>query len=505
MADEGLNGTWSLGCDIAIEDENSNIQQYSVDDIILEGSVVTEELSVNIDHDRINVMDLDINVIVDGLNTAIAESQIVPYESILNITDNSPESTAEKKFASSARASKILHNFINAISLRVEKLENTPNVPGGGGSGNNSANSEEIKALLKLLDWFELDPETNLIRANHGLYSVGPITALGRSTDSVFPNAVNRLANLRDVRIDSPKEGQTLVYDSEQGIWENAQQSGIAGGDATLTSDIKTDVSVGYISKNYTLPEGMTFTEFVELMFSQGIKTIKPTVSISGVPSKAIEVGTEITLDLSSTYKDGYFVNTDEGTTKAGCTQEDATYYFNGNSINIPHKFTASEPMVHTIEVRQPYGASTVKPVKGGEEKNEVVEAGVAIASDSFTVGYRAFWGYMTDSEAEAITSSSIRSLEHADIIINPNATSITLLSSKFEIPGGQDIIIAVPEGYVLSEVTDEDGDFSKAFISLPDVVVNCAGFATKKYKVYRFDNGTPYSMEIISIVIRRA
>lgn len=502
MADEGLNGTWSLGCDIAIEDENSNIQQYSVDDITLEGSVVTEELYVNIDHDRINVMDLDLNVIVNGLNTAIVESQIVPYESILNITDISPESTAEKRFASSARASKKLHDLINAISLRVEKLENTPNVPGGGGSGNNSANSEEIKALLKLLDWFELDPETNLIKANHGLYSVGPITALGRASDSSFPNAVNRLASLRDVRIDSPKEGQTLVYDSEQGVWENAQISGGVEGDVALTSDINTDVAVGYISKNYTLQEGMTFTEFVELMFSQGIKTVKPTVSISGVPSKAIEVGTEITLNLSSTYKDGYFVNTDEGTTNAGCTQEDATYYFNGNSINVPHKFTASSPMVHTIEVRQPYGASTVKPVKGGEERNEVVAAGVATDSGSFTVGYRAFWGYMTDAEANDLTSDLVRGLEHSNTIINPSASSITLLNADDTVPAGEDLIITAPEGYKLGEVVNKDDiSFAEGF-SKTSLTVKCAGASTKKYNVYRYDNQSDYPMDIKKITI---
>ena len=69
----------------------------------------------------------------------------------------------------------------------------------------------------------------------------------------------------------------------------------------------------------------------------------------------------------------------------------------------------------------------------------------------------------------------------------------------------GQDIIIAVPEGYALGEVKDEDGDFAKAFKALDDVVVKCAGTATKTYKVYRFDNGTPYPMEILSITIKKA
>ena len=62
-----------------------------------------------------------------------------------------------------------------------------------------------------------------------------------------------------------------------------------------------------------------------------------------------------------------------------------------------------------------------------------------------------------------------------------------------------------MPSGYVVGEVKDEDGDFSKAFKALPSVEVKCAGAATKTYKVYRFDNGTPYSMEVLSITIKKA
>ena len=311
------------------------------------------------------------------------------------------------------------------------------------------------------------------------------------------------LSGLNDVAIEDLQNGQTLVFDAVDGVWKN--KAGGAGGSAVLETDIVAGVGVGFISKSATLSVGMTFTEFVQMMFSQGVKTVPPSVSLAGVPSQAIEVGTEVTLNITSTFKDGYFANTDEGTTAAGCQPGAASFELNGLPVTMPHTFVASSAAVNTISVSQPYEASTIKPTKGGAELSETIPAGTARSESTFVVGYRAFWGYMTDDEAESIDSAAIRGLEHTDTIINPTQNVITLLNAKYEIPGGQDIIIAVPEGYALGEVKDEDGDFAKAFKALDDVVVKCAGTATKTYKVYRFDNGTPYPMEILSITIKKA
>ena len=311
------------------------------------------------------------------------------------------------------------------------------------------------------------------------------------------------LAGLNDVAIEDLQNGQTLVFDAVDGVWKN--KAGGAGGSAALETDIVAGVGVGFISKSATLSVGMTFTEFVQMMFSQGVKTVPPSVSLAGVPSQAIEVGTEVTLNVTSSFKDGYFANTDEVTTAAGCQPGAASFELNGLPVTMPHTFVASSAAVNTISVSQPHEASTIKPTKGGAELSETIPAGTARSESTFVVGYRAFWGYMTDDEAESIDSAAIRGLEHTDTIINPTQNVITLLNTKYEIPGGQDIIIAVPEGYALGEVKDEDGDFAKAFKALDDVVVKCAGTATKNYKVYRFDNGTPYPMEILSITIKKA
>lgn len=311
------------------------------------------------------------------------------------------------------------------------------------------------------------------------------------------------LSGLNDVAIKDLQNGQTLVFDAVDGVWKN--KAGGAGGSAVLEADIVAGVSVGFITKAKTLYEGMTFTEFVEMMFSQGVKIVVPTVSMVGVPAQAIEVGTEVTLNVTSSFKDGYFANTDEGITMANCRPGAASFALNGQPVTMPYTFIASSAAVNFLSVSQPYESSLIIPTKGDAELTETIPAGTASAESTFVVGYRAFWGYMTDDEAESIDSAAIRGLEHTDIIINPTQNTINLLNAKYEIPGGQDIIIAVPEGYALGEVKDEDGDFSKAFKTLNDVVVKCAGTATKTYKVYRFDNGTPYSMEILSISIKKA
>lgn len=365
----------------------------------------------------------------------------------------------------------------------------------GGGSGGGS---------IDISDWFELDEDTNMIKANYGLYSVGPLVAGGKVDGKEFPNAVNRLEKLKDVKITDPKDGQALVY--KDGVWKNSSSAGGGtGAGAALETDIVAGVAVGFITKTTTLYAGMTFTDFVEMMFSQGVKTFAPTVSLAGVPSQAIEVGTEVTLNITSSFKDGYFVGTDKGTTEAGCQPGTASFSLNNQSVEIPYLFVASSPKEHTIQVRQPYGASTVAPVKGGVELQDSIPAGTADASATFVVGYRAFWGYMTDEEAENLTSDLVRGLEHKDTIINPEQKTITLLNTENTIPAGEDLVIALPEGYRLKEIIDtNDFNIADGFIE-QSLVVKCAGDITKTYTIFRYDNSSAYPMDIKKITIEEA
>lgn len=327
----------------------------------------------------------------------------------------------------------------------------------------------------------------------------GGSSAGGSSTTVITPS----LEGLTDTVISSPKNGHILIY--ENGKWINKDSAGGAGGSAALETDIVAGVAVGYISKSATLSVGMTFTEFVQMMFSQGVKTVPPLVSLSGVPSQAIEVGTEVKLNITSSFKDGYFANTDEVTTAAGCKPGTASFALNGLPVTMPHTFVASSAAVNVVSVSQPYEASTVKPTKGGAELSDTIPAGTASAESTFVVGYRAFWGYMTDEEAESLTSDSVRKLEYNNII-NPTQDNVTLLNEEHEVPGGKDLVIAVPDGYKLSEVIDKttSTNFGNKFDEHKIEDFQCAGEAKKGYKVYRYDNYDESPMYIKRITINK-
>lgn len=335
--------------------------------------------------------------------------------------------------------------------------------------------------------------------------SPGSASGTGVGGSGVAGGGSSTLAGLSDVRLDSLQGGQILVYDAASGNWVN-RSGGAGGGSAALEVPVTADVAVGYIKKSYTLPEGMTFTEFVQMMFSQAVKKTLPSVTLGGVPTEAIEVGSEVTLSLSATYKDGQFTNTDEGVTQAGCEPGNPAYVLDGSTITIPHTFTASTAMMHSVAVTQPYGASTAEVKNSaGDVVDESISAGTATASASFIVGYRAFWGYMTDDEAESLTSELVRGLEHRDTIIDPTKGKITLLQGDDTVPAGQDLMIVIPSSYILSEVVNKDDiNFAEGF-ALSSLTVQCAGDAEASYNVYRYDNQSAYPMDIKKITIEEA
>ena len=89
--------SWSLGCEIVIEEIDAPIQEIKVNDVVLSGKIYTKEISVDIDTDRDSIMDLDVSVAIGGISSTIATSQVSTYDEILEITSLSPESVNEKK------------------------------------------------------------------------------------------------------------------------------------------------------------------------------------------------------------------------------------------------------------------------------------------------------------------------------------------------------------------------------------------------------------------------
>lgn len=125
MAEPKEIGTvWTLGCDVFVEDAlTAEVQEIKVNDIVLSANIFTEGLSVEVGSDRVNAMDLDVRISMDGLKTYIIDSQIVPYKDVLKITDFSPEATNEKRYASSANTSKKIIDSVGELEGRVNIAE----------------------------------------------------------------------------------------------------------------------------------------------------------------------------------------------------------------------------------------------------------------------------------------------------------------------------------------------------------------------------------------------
>lgn len=103
------------------------------------------------------------------------------------------------------------------------------------------------------------------------------------------------LEDLTDVNIENPTNGQILAYDAENEEWVNADNQG-GGGDATLETDVTSNLAVGAIASGTTLPEGTTFTEFAQKLL---ITEIAPTINFSISKSGNVEYGGSYTETLT--------------------------------------------------------------------------------------------------------------------------------------------------------------------------------------------------------------
>lgn len=96
---------------------------------------------------------------------------------------------------------------------------------------------------------------------------------------------------------DGGKKGQALVKKtSADGDVEWKDVEGGGGGDASLESDVTSNLAVGAIPSGTTLEEGTTFTEFVQKLL---ITEIAPTTTFTASGSGVKEVGTSVTPTLT--------------------------------------------------------------------------------------------------------------------------------------------------------------------------------------------------------------
>lgn len=97
-----------------------------------------KEVTVNLNLDNTSVMELDVSVGIGGIHTSLTEANIVTYDEMLRISDYSPESTNERRYASSAYTAKKLRGFISEIEGRLNRIES--------GNSGSSEGSDAIDA-----------------------------------------------------------------------------------------------------------------------------------------------------------------------------------------------------------------------------------------------------------------------------------------------------------------------------------------------------------------------
>lgn len=168
----------------------------------------------------------------------------------------------------------------------------------------------------------------------------------GTVTEIEIPTIeASSLDNLSDVEIDSEtlEDGNTLVYSAELGKFVNGEGS---GGDATLESDVTSNLTVGAIASGTTLERGTTFTEFAQKLL---ITEIAPTTTFSASGSGVKEVGTSVTPTLTLTIN-----NKGTGTPTAikfysGPTLLDTQNYVDGTNT---YTFTMESAVTTTTTVK---------------------------------------------------------------------------------------------------------------------------------------------------------
>lgn len=101
---------------------------------------------------------------------------------------------------------------------------------------------------------------------------------------------------IKSVQAVEKSDGYHLIITYDDDTTEDTGKITVEGGDATLESDVTSNLAVGAIASGTTLDEGTTFTEFVQKLL---ISEIAPTTTFTASGSGVKEVGTSVTPTLT--------------------------------------------------------------------------------------------------------------------------------------------------------------------------------------------------------------
>lgn len=213
------------------------------------------------------------------------------------------------------------------------------------------------------------------------------------TTEGNFPYAYNGMI----VSVQATGEAYMLIdatLPTAALSWKKVGDGG--GGDAELESDVTSNMAVGAIASGTTLPEGMSFTEFVQALV---ITEIAPTISMSMTKSGNVAYGESYNETLSITVSN-------KGTAKT----IDKIAWYKGNTLLQEDTIGSSTTGTWTYTVADPVtDSATFKAVVTYTKSDNVQNTQEKTTSISFYYNkYRGVVDSLTPSEAtvKALTSS---------------------------------------------------------------------------------------------------
>lgn len=253
--------------------------------------------------------------------------------------------------------------------------------------------------------------------------------------------------------------------------------------------------SIGNWTDGKTVPEGMTFTEWLKQAAQKAIPATytKPGVTLSnngGQASGVIEAGTSITPKLRTT-----FIKNDAGDLTALDVLKGGTKV--GGDATTPYDYTGEAIVIGdetvTFTAKATYKEGAIKNNNLGQPSPDGhIEAGSVNSSNYSITGQRnTFWGSGVGTMTSP-TSDIIRKLANKRL----NVTAGTKISMKIE-KGQQYIIFVLPEPRTLTQVIYDDlGDkgmlasFTKTTVQVADARGGQNGL--KNYACYVYNLATP-------------
>ena len=278
-----------------------------------------------------------------------------------------------------------------------------------------------------------------------------------------------------------------------------------SNGDLTTSKPITVvGVNTGNLSSGTVIPEGTSFTKFLEMMLCKtiGVTSKKPTVSLTGASlGKTYEVGTILNLTLSYSYSDGEFVGNSgyDYSIKAGCTAGDVTYYKNGSELNSNNDQVTVTAGKTNYKVVVSYSESTATPVDNmGSPVNITIPEGTAYSEKYITGAYKYFMGYSTKTNYSQFLSSDVRGLTTKSDYISGKTTIVGSTAIK---SNGTSIVIACPNQYSLTSVQNGVGASIIDNFESGEVTVK-TGEVDTIYKVYVYPITNGAEVEFKNVII---